>query len=124
MSNDHSRPPFQLPIFIEAIKSPKEGFPLDLLDKNEKMNWQTEGRLAQSQLLGAIPSGWKINHTKHGENVTEAIPGFSILSQKQLQITEMTVTELCPLIASQELTAVEVLQAFAARAAIAHQLVL
>jgi amidase len=54
----------------------------------------------------------------------EAIPGFSILSQKQLKITEMTVTELCPLIASRELTAVEVLQAFAARAAIAHQLVL
>ncbi|OJI96727.1 hypothetical protein ASPVEDRAFT_120443 [Aspergillus versicolor CBS 583.65] len=89
------------------------------------MSWEAVSKKAQADLLNSLPSKWRID-TKVFSSVTDVtqVPKTcGILTQRQLQITELTATELGRRIRSRQLKAVEVLEAFAARAAIAHQLV-
>jgi amidase len=87
--------------------------------------WKTISSSAQQTLLESIPAKWRIN-TRSYDNLTDVsgVPiTCGILSQKQIDITNLTVTELAKRIRSRKFKATEVLEAFAARAAIAHQLV-
>ncbi|KAF9885893.1 hypothetical protein FE257_012273 [Aspergillus nanangensis] len=87
--------------------------------------WEIVAQEAQSRLLDSIPPQWRIEKDKyaHLTDVTDVPRTAGILTKEQLNITESTATELSHQLTSQRWTAVEVLEAFAARAAIAHQLV-
>ena len=90
-----------------------------------EMSWEEVSKKAQADLLNSLPTKWRIS-TETLASVTDVsqIPKTcGILSQRQIQITELTATELAKRIACRKLKAVEVLEAFAARAAISHQLV-
>lgn len=89
------------------------------------MSWKDISDKAQQEVLDRIPLKWRIDKTKYETltNVIDVPRTAGILTEKQLVITELTVTELSAKISSRELKAVEVLEAFAARTAIAHQLV-
>ncbi|CAG8289766.1 unnamed protein product [Penicillium salamii] len=90
-----------------------------------EMSWEEVSKQAQADLLNSIPAKWRID-AKAFTTVTDVsqIPKTcGILSSRQIQITELTATELAKHIASRQLRVVEVLDAFAARAAISHQLV-
>lgn len=88
-------------------------------------NWQTISQTAQANLLQSIPPRWRIDATAYSQlsDVTRVPLTCGLLSPKQIEITELTVTELAGYIRSRALSATEILEAFAGRAAIAHQLV-
>jgi amidase len=80
---------------------------------------------AQQGVLESIPPKWKISsQTQIPSNVMEIPKSCGILTPKQIEITEQTATELLEQLANGSLSSVEVTEAFLARAAIAHQLVL
>ncbi|KAH8426651.1 uncharacterized protein LDX57_004385 [Aspergillus melleus] len=89
------------------------------------MSWEAVSQKAQADLLNSLPSKWRIDPEAYASvtDVSHIPKTCGILSQRQIQITELTATELARRIASRQLKAVEVLEAFAARAAISHQLV-
>ncbi|KAE8423822.1 amidase [Aspergillus pseudocaelatus] len=88
------------------------------------MSWETVSKKAQSDLLSSLPSKWKIGtEAFEAETDVSQIPKTcGILIQCQIQIMELTATQLARQIASRQLKAVGVLEAFAVRAAISHQL--
>ena len=89
------------------------------------MDWRSISTSAQATLLESIPAAWRIDVKPYAglTDVTRVPLTCGILSQTQIAITELTATELAEQIRSRKLKATEVLEAFAARAAIAHQLV-
>jgi amidase len=89
------------------------------------MSWEAVSKKAQADLLNSLPAKWTIDAVAFTAvtNVSQIPKTCGILSHRQIQITELTATELAKNIASGQLRAVEVLEAFAARAAISHQLV-
>lgn len=89
------------------------------------MSWKTIAREAQTKLLESLPQGWRIDVEKYKslKDVTSVPRACGILTEDQLRITELTVVEITRAIKARELKAVQVLEAFAARTAIAHQLV-
>ncbi|CAH0027284.1 unnamed protein product [Clonostachys rhizophaga] len=89
------------------------------------VNWKGISERAQDELLQSIPTKWKIDRTQYAglTNVSQVPVTCGLLSEKQIQITELTVTELAAQIRTRTLKATEVLEAFATRAVIAHQLV-
>lgn len=90
------------------------------------MAWESISQAAQAKLLNSIPEKWKINGDKYKTftDVTSVPRACGILTARQLMITDLTVTDLADRIALRQLKAVEVVEAFAAREAIAHQLVM
>lgn len=88
------------------------------------MSWETISREAQAALLELIPACWLLNVKKYRslEDVTSVPYTSGIMTKDQLSITELTASEIVKFIESRELKAVQVVEAFAARAAIAHQL--
>lgn len=88
-------------------------------------NWQNISKEAQANLLQSIPPRWRIDATSydHLSDVTRVPLTCGLLSPRQIEITELTVTELAACIRSRALRATEILEAFVGRAAIAHQLV-
>lgn len=80
---------------------------------------------AQATVLNAIPEPWRINKASFTDNLDsrEAVRKCGILTTEQLAITELTATELLKEMHDGKLTAVAVMEAFCARAAIAHQMV-
>lgn len=89
------------------------------------MVWEQDAQEAQARVLNSIPPHWRIDKQRyaHLTDVTGVPRATGLLTPEQLKITESTVSELAQQLASQQLTAVTVLEAFATRAAIAHQLV-
>lgn len=89
------------------------------------MNWQAISQAAQADLLQAIPPRWRIDAKSYDglSDVTRVPLTCGILTPRQIEITELTATELAGRIRSRTLKATEILEAFGARAAIAHQLV-
>ena len=80
---------------------------------------------AQRKVLDAIPEKWKLDSTfQIPSNVMEIPKTCGILTPRQIEITEQTATELLEKLAFGALSSVEITEAFLARAAIAHQLVL
>jgi amidase len=89
------------------------------------MSWKAIAKAAQAEVLDSIPAKWKLSGDKYRSltNVTSVPQDCGILSDEQLAITDLTALGVVKRIESHELTAVQVLEAFAARTAIAHQLV-
>ncbi|KAJ6140001.1 amidase signature domain-containing protein [Penicillium samsonianum] len=89
------------------------------------MSWKTISKEAQSAVLEAIPTRWRLDIDKYRslKDVTSVPYTSGILTKDQLKITELTAGEIVKRLESRELKAVQVLEAFAGRAAIAHQLV-
>ncbi|OJJ65690.1 hypothetical protein ASPBRDRAFT_49586 [Aspergillus brasiliensis CBS 101740] len=89
------------------------------------MDWKVVAKEAQASVLEAIPVQWRLNPEEyHGQKDVSKVPyTCGILTEEQIQITELTATEIVKRLELRTLKAVQVLEAFAARTAIAHQLV-
>lgn len=117
--------------FYRSFKEPKFGQHISttvaqLADcSNINMSWEEVSKAAQAELLESLPSKWKIERSSFESlaDVSQIPKTCGILTRRQIEITELTATELAKRIARRELKAVDALEAFAARAAIAHQLV-
>ena len=89
------------------------------------MSWEAIAKAAQAALLQSIPERWRLdlNRYRSMTDVTSVPYTCGILTDDQLKITELTAIEIVRHLETRELKAVQVLEAFAARTAIAHQLV-
>ncbi|KAF5987272.1 hypothetical protein FCOIX_1127 [Fusarium coicis] len=89
------------------------------------MNWQEIAKESQAKVLNSIPKRWRldVNQYRGLKDVTDVPYNCGLLNEEQLKITELTATEIVKKVETRELKAVQVLEAFAGRAAIAHQLV-
>ncbi|KAF5637916.1 hypothetical protein F52700_4619 [Fusarium sp. NRRL 52700] len=89
------------------------------------MNWQDIAKESQAKVLNSIPDRWRLNTNQYQDlkDVTNVPYTCGLLTEEQLKITELTATEMVKKLEAHELKAVQVLEAFAGRAAIAHQLV-
>lgn len=89
------------------------------------MSWEAIAKKSQANVLLSVPERWRIDANAYSslKDVTGVPASCGLLSEEQLDITELTATEIVERLASHKLTAVRVLEAFAGRAAIAHQLV-
>ncbi|KAF9777109.1 hypothetical protein IL306_004621 [Fusarium sp. DS 682] len=89
------------------------------------MKWQDIAQEAQANVLRSIPDRWRldVNQYKDLKDVTNVPYTCGLLTEAQLKITELTATEIVKQIEARQLKAVEVLEAFAGRTAIAHQLI-
>lgn len=97
----------------------------NIFSHSPKMSWETIAEAAQAALLRSIPERWRldVNKYKSMSDVTSVPYTCGLLTDDQLKITELTATEIVRHLETRELKAVQVLEAFAARTAIAHQLV-
>lgn len=88
------------------------------------MSWETIAQESQAELLQSIPYRWRLNLDEYLSmtDVTNVPYKCGILTDAQLEITELTAVEIVRRLESRELKAVQVLEAFAARTAVAHQL--
>ncbi|KAG5791146.1 hypothetical protein H9Q69_009796 [Fusarium xylarioides] len=89
------------------------------------MNWQDIAKESQAKVLNSIPNRWRLDveQYQHLKDVTNVPYTCGLLTEEQLGITELTATEIVNKLESRKLKAVQVLEAFAGRAAIAHQLI-
>lgn len=89
------------------------------------MSWRDVAQRAQTKLIESIPQQWRLDVEKytHLKDVTDVPRTCGLLTENQLKITNLTVVEIVAYLERRELRAVDVLEAFAARTAIAHQLV-
>nr|RBR01789.1 hypothetical protein FVER53263_12272 [Fusarium verticillioides] len=89
------------------------------------MNWQEIAKESQAKVLDSIPKHWRldVNQYRGLKDVADVPYTCGLLNEEQLKITELTATEIVEKVKTRELKAVQVLEAFAGRAAIAHQLV-
>lgn len=88
-------------------------------------DWKVTSAQAVQAVLDAIPSKWKLpdGYQKPEVNLQRVAYDCGILSPRQLELTDLTASELIPQLSEGRLTATEVTEAFCARAAVAHQLV-
>lgn len=89
-------------------------------------DWQSIASATQQAILDSIPLKWRLPAKDKDPAITDkrAIPQTcGLLSDKQLQITELKATALLEKLKTRTLSSVEVTEAFCGRAAIAHQLV-
>lgn len=89
-------------------------------------SWEATAAASQSAVLTAIPTKWRLKESPD-PSVTDVryVPRTcGLLTSKQLEITETTTSDLTRNLQSGALTAVEVTEAYCARAAVAHQCVL
>lgn len=91
------------------------------------MDWHSIPEKAQSRALDAIPQPWRLPAealpTSLKACVIDVPRTCGLLSARQLEITELTATELLSRIAKGQVTSVEATEAFCIRSAIAHQVV-
>ncbi|KAF4341946.1 hypothetical protein FBEOM_4112 [Fusarium beomiforme] len=89
------------------------------------MKWQDIAKEAQNNVLQLIPDHWRldVDQYKHLKDVTSVPYTCGLLTEAQLKITELTATEIVKQLRARQLKAVEVLEAFAGRTAITHQLI-
>jgi amidase len=89
------------------------------------MSWEPIVAKAQAAVHSAIPEKWRLPKTENlqGKCVLSIPRTCGVLTADQLDITEQTATELLAKLARGKLRSVDVVDAFCARAAIAHQLV-
>lgn len=89
-------------------------------------DYRTIAARVQQRVLDSIPQQWRITRDLKAHDQSNSlalIPNYGILSQRQLEITSLTASEVLRRIQGGQLKAAEVAEAFCARAAIAHQLV-
>jgi len=92
---------------------------------SSKLDWKEISVRARQGVLDSIPMKWRLskNFEKPQTNLQRIPYECGILTQRQLELTDLTASELLPLLSGGELSATEITEAFCARAAIAHQLV-
>ena len=96
------------------------------MSTSTKEDFKDIGARAQKHVLDSIPRKWRLPldiKSQHTEDARSFIETCGILSDQQLNITRLTATEALKLIHSGQLKSAQVVEAFCARAAIAHQLV-
>lgn len=86
-------------------------------------NWEQIAADKRARIDKSIPPEWKIQNKPEGDSFFDFPAKSGILSEKELEITNMPATELVAKLASGELKSVDVTLAFCKRAALAHQLV-
>lgn len=87
--------------------------------------WQRVASDAQAALLDSIPTKWRLPSPRD-PSITDvhSIPRTcGLLTDRQLEITEQTASELVSKLRHGTLSSVQVTEAFCGRAAIAHQCV-
>ena len=91
------------------------------------MSWQEKAAAKRQSLLDLIPAEWKLPTELRDalpKNSSEIVATCGVLSSRDLEITEIDeLEELAARIARGQYTAVEVVEAFCKRAAVAQQLV-
>jgi amidase len=91
------------------------------------MTWEEIGNRARARLDESIPSEWRVPKDKlppaDQASVLDTPTDSGLFTEDELSITTSSATHIVHKIASGEWTAVEVIQAFCKRAAVAHQLV-
>lgn len=90
-----------------------------------KRSWEEIARKKRAAIAASLPSQWQLQSVASTDSVPSA---FDLvregLSPKEIEITEIeSASKLLSRIASGDLSAVEVTEAFSHRATIAHQLV-
>lgn len=91
-----------------------------------KDNWRDLAAKKKQATLDAIPKEWRFDASQYAQlkNVTDVPAKTGILSDKDLEITEIDdANELASKIAKGTYTSVDVATAYLKRAAVAHQLV-
>lgn len=85
--------------------------------------WQERAQEKRDSILAAIPREWRIDNpsVEQQVDVTEYVKQF--LSDREVEITEMSADEIVKRTGSGRWKAEEVARAFCHRAALAHQLV-
>jgi amidase len=78
----------------------------------------------RQRLAKTAPEQWRIKELPSDDSVIDYSITAGILSNRELEITELSATQLASNLASNMLSAVEVTLAFCKRAAIAQQLVI
>jgi amidase len=88
-------------------------------------DWQKTASTAQESLLNSIPAAWRLPQPLDNSltDVRSVPRTCGLLTEKQLDITELTASALVALLRDGKLSSVEVTEAFCGRAAIAHQCV-
>ena len=89
------------------------------------MHWETAAKEMRDAIDQAIPQKWKLQDSQKEnlEDVRNIPKTCGLLSQEDLDITQQSATDLVRKLAIGKLSSVRVVEAFCARAAIAHQLV-
>ncbi|KAF5009274.1 hypothetical protein FDECE_4486 [Fusarium decemcellulare] len=89
------------------------------------MSWESSAREVREAIQKAIPDKWRLPDSKIRDlkDVTQVPTSCGLLSQEELDITCLDASNLVTKLASGELSATRVTEAFCGRAAIAHQLV-
>ncbi|GAB7355474.1 hypothetical protein MBLNU459_g5971t3 [Dothideomycetes sp. NU459] len=90
------------------------------------VDWKGISTTAQQEVLRAIPKQWRMSSNTERTadfDARSVLKQCGVLSLRQLEITEMSASELLDAIHSGKLTSLDTTEAFCARAAIAHQLV-
>jgi amidase len=88
-------------------------------------DWNAISIRARQSVLEAIPLKWRLpeGYEKPLLNLQRVARECGIMTERQLELTDLTASELIPRIVGGELTAAEVTEGFCALAAIAQQLV-
>ncbi|KAK5725966.1 hypothetical protein LTR15_004156 [Elasticomyces elasticus] len=89
-------------------------------------SWQSKAARAQQSVIDSIPLKWRLptgTAATREKNARQVILSSNLLTKKQIEITELTATELLESIHHGNLSCVEAMEAFLIRTAIAHQLV-
>lgn len=88
-------------------------------------SWKLTARRARQVLSDSIPTRWKLPATFEppDTNFQRAALECGILTPRQVILTNLTASELLPMLHTGSLSATELMEAFCARAAITHQLV-
>lgn len=87
-------------------------------------DWQTAAHKKRDDVLATIPEKWrlsKIPTADEQKDVTQYVQQF--LERKEVEITETDAVGIAEKVAAGEWSAVQVVEAFSHRAALAHQLV-
>ena len=93
----------------------------------DKPDWKDVAKRVKARIDDAIPASYYADAAFLPKNLDDPVldlPARSgVLSERELEITELMAYELLPKLADKTYTSVEVTRAFCKRATIAHQIV-
>lgn len=85
--------------------------------------WEERAADKRHRIEQSIPAEWKVKSLPTADSVFDFPEKSGLLSEKELEITQSSATDLVAKLAKGELKSVDVTLAFCKRAALAHQLV-
>ena len=96
------------------------------LASEEAPDWKAAAEAKRNSVNNLIPEKWRLTSPVPSPEEQKDVTGAYIcqfLSEREVEITESTATEIAQQTTTGQLTALEVAEAFCHRAAVAHQLV-